>query len=40
MQVLGVTALLAIGHVNARADTVTEWNEIMLATIANQNSFA
>jgi hypothetical protein len=40
VQVLGVTALLAIGHVNARADTVTEWNEIMLATIANQNSFA
>jgi hypothetical protein len=35
-----VTALLFISHVNARADTVTEWNETMLATIANQNSFA
>jgi hypothetical protein len=40
LQVLGTAALLSLSHVNARADTVTEWNEIMLATIASQNSFA
>ncbi|HYP06775.1 MAG TPA: hypothetical protein VER03_11140 [Bryobacteraceae bacterium] len=38
--VLGVLALMSLGQVAARADTVTDWNEIMLATIATQNSFA
>jgi hypothetical protein len=40
VQRLGATALLALCQLDARADTVTEWNEIMLATIAAQNSFA
>ena len=40
LQLLGITALLSLSQVSARADAVTEWNEIMLAAVAGQNSFA
>lgn len=40
VQLPGMTAFLFLIHVSARADAVTEWNEIMLAAIASQNSFA
>jgi hypothetical protein len=32
--------LFSLGQANARADAVTEWKEMMLATLASQNSFA
>ena len=40
VHVPAIAALLALSQVEARADTVTEWNEIMIATVASQNSFA
>jgi hypothetical protein len=33
-------AILTRGALSARADSVTVWNEIMLATIVNQHSLA
>jgi hypothetical protein len=39
-QLSAIVLLLVMSQVGARADVVTEWNEIMLAAVASQNSFA